>query len=64
MMPHHVRELLMILGYGFVPSLESLAKVQWEHPNLPGSVESTITAAELIRGEPKATQKNGASDAG
>jgi hypothetical protein len=48
-MPAHVRELLMILGFGFVPTLESVACLRWEHPRLPGDVETTESASALCK---------------
>jgi hypothetical protein len=47
-MPNHVRELMLILRYGFIPTLDSLSEVRWEHPVLDHE-ETTQSAAELCR---------------
>lgn len=44
-----VREVLLLLGCGFVPTLESLSKVRWTHPALPNDVETTETASAICR---------------
>lgn len=56
-MPSHVRELLLLLGCGYVPTLDSVAKLRWEHPSLPDWIESSESASEIVRGIGKRTEE-------